>query len=36
MKWGGSAMEDKLRQYIEVLGWLTIGLAVLAYFIIKG
>ncbi|MBT82638.1 MAG: hypothetical protein CL587_19880 [Alteromonadaceae bacterium] len=34
MKWGGAAMEAKLREYVEILGWLTIGLAVLAYFLL--
>ena len=31
MRWGGSAMEAKLREYIEIIGWVTIGLAVVAY-----
>jgi len=36
MRWGGAPMEAKLRQYVEVLGWAVIALAILAYFIIKG
>ena len=31
--WGGDAMERKLREYIDVLGWLVISLVVLLYFI---
>ena len=34
MKLGGAAMEEKLREYIEILGWATIGLAILAYLIL--
>ena len=36
MRWGGAPMEAKLRQYVEVLGWAVIALAILAYFIVKG
>lgn len=36
MRWGGEPMEAKLRQYVEVLGWAVVVLAILAYFIIKG
>ena len=36
MKWGGAAMEEKLRQYIEILGWIAVGLVIAAYFILKG
>ncbi|MEI6896998.1 MAG: YqaA family protein [Psychromonas sp.] len=32
---GGAKMEVKLRKYIDVLGWVTILLAVLAYVVIK-
>lgn len=31
--WGGEKMEHKLREYIDVLGWAVILLAVVAYFI---
>lgn len=34
MKLGGAAMEEKLREYVEILGWATIGLAILAYLIL--
>lgn len=35
MRWGGSAMEAKLRQYVEVLGWLVVALAILAYLMLR-
>ncbi len=36
MKWGGSRMEEKLRQYIDLIGWLCIIAAIVAYFVFKG
>ncbi|MEM7281923.1 MAG: YqaA family protein [Pseudomonadota bacterium] len=33
--WGGAAMEKKLRENVDWLGWVTILLAVVAYFIIR-
>jgi membrane protein YqaA with SNARE-associated domain len=33
MYWGGAKMEDKLRQYVEFLGWTVIVLAVVLYLI---
>jgi membrane protein YqaA with SNARE-associated domain len=35
MRWGGAAMEAKLRDYVEVLGWAVVGLAVIAYLILR-
>lgn len=35
MKWGGARMEQKLRQYIDLIGWLCVVAAVVAYFVIK-
>ncbi|WP_218311603.1 YqaA family protein [Alteromonas antoniana] len=35
MRWGGAAMEAKLRQYVEILGWGVVVLAVLAYLILR-
>ncbi|WP_414829687.1 YqaA family protein [Alteromonas sp. H39] len=35
MRWGGAAMEAKLRQYVEILGWAVVALAVLAYLILR-
>jgi len=32
---GGEKMEDKLSKYIDVLGWVTILLAVILYFVLK-
>lgn len=31
IKWGGAAMESKIRQYIDVLGWIVVGLIIIAY-----
>ena len=33
IRWGGKAMEQKLREYIDILGWLVIALVGLLYFI---
>lgn len=35
MKWGGEAMERKLRQYIDMLGWLSVALAIVLYLVFK-
>lgn len=35
MKWGGAAMEQKLRQYVEVLGWAVVILAIAAYLLLR-
>lgn len=35
MRWGGAAMEAKLREYVEILGWVTVALAVIAYFTLR-
>ncbi len=35
MKWGGPRMEARLRTHIEVLGWGVIGLALLAYLMLR-
>mgnify|MGYP001302781963 FL=1 len=32
---GGEKMEANLRKYIDILGWLTIFLAIILYFILK-
>lgn len=32
MKWGGEAMEQKLRQYVDRIGWLMIVMIVIVYF----
>lgn len=36
MSWGGERMEGILRAYIDRIGWLTIGLAVLVYWFARG
>ncbi len=35
MKWGGKRMEEQLRKYVELLGWLVIVLAVVAYLLLR-
>ena len=35
MRWGGPAMESKLREWVEVLGWAVVILAVTAYFVLR-
>lgn len=34
MKWGGSAFEQKLKLWVDLLGWSTVGLLVIAYLIV--
>lgn len=36
MKLGGPAMEQSLRRYIDIIGWATVALVVVAYFIFRG
>ncbi|GGA99433.1 YqaA family protein [Agarivorans gilvus] len=35
MMWGGPRMEAQLRKYVEVLGWLVVVLAVVAYLLLR-
>ncbi|WP_026376396.1 YqaA family protein [Aestuariibacter salexigens] len=35
MKWGGPSMEQKLRDYVEYIGWLVVALAIIAYFVLR-
>lgn len=35
MRFGGAPMEAKLRQYVEVLGWAVVVLAVIAFFLLR-
>lgn len=35
LSWGGKGMEDTLRKYIDIIGWITVGLAVILLVIIK-
>lgn len=31
IRWGGAAMEQKIKQWIDVLGWLVVGAIIIAY-----
>ena len=35
IRWGGAAMEQKLRHNVELLGWLLVGLLLLAWFLVQ-
>jgi membrane protein DedA with SNARE-associated domain len=35
MRWGGAAMEQKLRQYVEAIGWSVVVLAIIAYLLLR-
>ena len=35
MRWGGATMEQKLRQYVEILGWAVVTLAIIAYLVLR-
>lgn len=35
IRWGGAAMEQKIRQWIDMLGWIIVGLIIVAYFILR-
>ncbi|NQZ22836.1 MAG: DedA family protein [Colwellia sp.] len=35
IRWGGAAMEQKIRQWIDILGWIIVGLIIVAYFILR-
>lgn len=35
IQWGGDAMERKLRQWIDVVGWGLVGIIILGYFIFR-
>ena len=35
MRWGGEKMENTLRQYVEILGWAVVILAVGAYLVLR-
>jgi len=34
--WGGPKVEEKLRRYVDVIGWGCVVLIVVAYFLLKG
>jgi membrane protein YqaA with SNARE-associated domain len=33
--WGGSRVEDMLRRYVDILGWVFVALLVAAYFLLR-
>jgi len=35
MRWGGAPMEEQLRKHVDLLGWLTVGLALVAYLVLR-
>lgn len=35
IKWGGSAMEQKIRQWVDVLGWAIVAAIVVGYFALR-
>jgi membrane protein YqaA with SNARE-associated domain len=35
MRWGGEKMENTLRQYVEILGWAVVILAIGAYLVLR-
>ncbi|MEA2078256.1 MAG: YqaA family protein [Pseudomonadota bacterium] len=36
MAWGGAAMEDRIRLYVERIGWMLVGVGVIAYLALRG
>jgi len=35
VKWGGPTIEAKLKDYIEIIGWVTVAAAIAAYLILR-
>ncbi len=35
IRWGGAPMEARLRRHVEFLGWLLVGLLLLAWFLVQ-
>jgi len=35
IRWGGSAMEKKLRQWVDVVGWGVVSVIIIGYFIFR-
>jgi membrane protein DedA with SNARE-associated domain len=33
--WGGQRFEQNLRRYVDILGWLFVGLCVVAFFVLR-
>jgi len=36
LSWGGTAMQDRIRLYVERIGWALVGLGVIAYLALRG
>jgi membrane protein YqaA with SNARE-associated domain len=36
LAWGGAAMEQRIRSYVEGIGWVLVGLGVVAYLAFRG
>ncbi|MDH5571685.1 MAG: DedA family protein, partial [Gammaproteobacteria bacterium] len=35
MVWGGESMQHALRRYIDRIGWITVIVVIIAYFILR-
>ena len=35
IRWGGAPMEQKIRQWVDILGWIIVGLIIVAYFVLR-
>jgi membrane protein YqaA with SNARE-associated domain len=35
IRWGGAPMEQKIRQWVDTLGWVIVGLIIVAYFVLR-
>jgi len=35
IQWGGAAMEEKLRQWVDKIGWAIVIIIIIAYFMLK-
>ena len=35
IRWGGAPMEQKIRQWVDVLGWLIVAIIVIAYIVMR-
>jgi membrane protein YqaA with SNARE-associated domain len=35
IRWGGAPMEQKIRQWVDVLGWILVAVIIIAYFLLR-
>ena len=35
LRWGGEPMERKLREHVDLIGWISVGLVVLIYLVVR-